>query len=94
METGELTLSQQAQASKTPHGSKNKLAENVNKLEMIETHFAVGYYLLVNYVYHINYIAIPLDWGQFNQNMPQDLELPYVYPTKKVYCYKLTLLID
>ena len=35
-------------------------------------------------------VAIPLNWGLFNQNMPQDLELPDVYPIKKVHCYKLT----
>ena len=35
-------------------------------------------------------VAIPLNWDQFNQNMPQDLELPHVYHTKKVLCYKLT----
>ena len=39
-------------------------------------------------------VAIPLNWGYFNQNMLQDLELPYVYPTKKVHCYKLTSLMN
>jgi hypothetical protein len=33
----------------------------------------------------LQWVAIPLNWGWFNQNMPQDLELPYVYPTKKGY---------
>ena len=26
--------------------------------------------------------------------MPQDLELPYVYPTKKVHCFKLTFFYE
>jgi hypothetical protein len=54
METGELTLKE----AKTHMGSKNKLAEIVNNLEIIPTHFAVGYYLLVNKKSYMSYMSI------------------------------------